>query len=157
MLTPSSEELRQKLDALRATSRRAEEQAADMERMRERIGSVSATATSTDKAVTVTAGPGGAVTDIQFTQEALNQSPSQLSATALSTVREAVADAARQQAEIVQEYAPDGDVLERVMSAQEQMLGTTVERPQPPETHADPPESGPYDEGVPDSFLSREY
>ena len=153
------DDLQRKVDSLKAAARRAEEQQGDVGQLREQIAAVQASITSTDKAVTVIAGPGGSITDIRFTQDALRLSAIQLSSTVMSTVQQAVAAAARKQAEIVQEFVPEGDVLERVLRTQEEMLGTTVERPasqpgqQGSEHHDDR-----HDDDGPDSFLdSRGY
>jgi DNA-binding protein YbaB len=147
------EDLQRKLEELKEAGRRAEQQTADFGRMREEISALQTSVTSADKCVTVTSGPGGSVTGITFTQDAMKLSPLQLSSTVMSTLQQAVAEAARKQAEIVQEYVPDGDVLERVLQTQEQMLGTTLDRPQQQTTTPDPD-----DDDEPDSFLdSRGY
>lgn len=137
------DDLQRKLDALKEAGRRAEEQMGDFSRMREQISELQAAATSADRSVTVTASPGG-VTDIQFTQDALRLSPAQLSSTVMSTLQLAVAEAARKQAEVVQEYVPDSDVLERVMRTQDELFGSHAEQPQ---------QASVDDDEVPDSFL----
>ncbi|MBB5154736.1 YbaB/EbfC family nucleoid-associated protein [Saccharopolyspora phatthalungensis] len=136
------DDLQRKLEALKEAGRRAEEQMGDFSRMREQISELQASATSADRSVTVTAGPGG-VTGIQFTQDALRQSPAQLSGTVMSTLQQAVAEAARKQAEIVQEYVPDSDVRERVLRTQDELFAAPVEQPR----------NAPDDDEFPDSFL----
>ncbi|GAA4620761.1 YbaB/EbfC family nucleoid-associated protein [Saccharopolyspora hordei] len=115
------EDLQRKLEALKEAGRRAEQQVGDFGRMREQINAVEVTTTSPDRSVTVVASPGG-VTDIQFTQDAMRKSPGELSNTVMSTLQQAVAEAARRQAEVVQEHVPDSDVLERVLRTQEQLF-----------------------------------
>ncbi|GAA0504741.1 hypothetical protein GCM10011581_33680 [Saccharopolyspora subtropica] len=138
------DDLQRKLEALKEAGRRAEERMGDFGRMREEISALQASATSADRSVTVTAGPGG-VTDIQFTADALRQTPTQLSDTVMSTLRQAVAEAARMQAEIVQEYLPDSDVRDRVLRTQEELFGAAP---------ADPPsEMVDDEEDMPDTFL----
>ncbi|MCI2417108.1 YbaB/EbfC family nucleoid-associated protein [Saccharopolyspora sp. K220] len=134
------DDMQRKLAALKEAGRRAEEQMGDFGRMREQISELQATATSEDRSVSVTASAGG-VTGIQFTQDALRQSPAQLSNTVLGTLQQAVAEAARKQAEIVQEYVPDSDVLERILRTQDELFGAQVERPQDAPAHDDMPDS----------------
>ena len=154
---PGLEDMQRKLDALKATAERAESQQGDLARMREEITAIEESATSSDKTVTVTAGPGGAVTNVSFTQEAMRLSAIQLSSTVMSTLRQAVAAAARKQAEIVQGHVPEGDVLERVLQTQEEMLGTSIERPTSDSGQQSSARHDDDDEG-PDSFLdSRGY
>ncbi|KAA2251201.1 YbaB/EbfC family DNA-binding protein [Solihabitans fulvus] len=96
--------------------------------MQDEITAVHAAASSPDRTVTVTAGPGGAVTNIQITDRALHQGASALSSAVLAAMHAAVADAARQQAEIVQRYVGDSmNVLDQVLETQAEVLGTPVE------------------------------
>lgn len=134
------EEIQRKLDSLRETGRQAEQRLQGMDQMRERISSIEASVTAQDKTVTVTAGPGGSITNIEFTKDATKLSPIQLSSTVMNTLRQAVAQAAQEQAQVVQEYAPEGDVAERVRRTQEDMLGVRVEPPESPSETAAPDE-----------------
>ncbi len=119
---PDMEELQQKMERLRQMGAQAEQRLQDTDQLSERISAVEAKVTSADKAVTVTAGPGGSVTNIEFTKDATKLSPIQLSSTVMSTLRQAVA-----QAGIVQEFAPEGDIAERVRRTQEEVLGVSTE------------------------------
>ncbi|MFL6120076.1 YbaB/EbfC family nucleoid-associated protein [Actinophytocola sp.] len=83
-------------------------------------------ATSPDQSITVVAGPGGSVTDIRLTDDALRLGAEQLSADLMATVREAVADAARRQAAVVEEFA-GGPVLDQVLETQSEVTGVPVE------------------------------
>lgn len=147
-MSPEIADLQRKLEALQEAGRQAEQQTTDLDRMRDEIGNLRTSATSADKNVTVTSGPGGSVSAIEFTQGALRLTPQQLSSTVMSTLQQAVAEAARKQAEIVQEHVTDSDVLERVLRTQEQMFGSTAG--QPPQTTA---AADVDDDGEPDTFL----
>jgi hypothetical protein len=59
-------------------------------------------ATSADRAVTVVAGPSGSIKDIRLTDQAMRRPPHALAAELMSTLRKAVAQAARRQAGIVE-------------------------------------------------------
>jgi DNA-binding protein YbaB len=97
--------------------------------MKDEIARIQATATSADKAVTVVAGPAGAVLDIRLSEQALKPGSARtLSGSIMSTLRIAVADAARQQAAVVQQYVGDRlNILDRVMSTQQELLGDKIE------------------------------
>ncbi|MDA3624990.1 YbaB/EbfC family nucleoid-associated protein [Saccharopolyspora sp. WRP15-2] len=140
------DDLQRKLEALKEAGRRAEQQMGDFGRMREQISELQVSATSPDRSVTVVASPGG-VTDIQFTQDALRKSPGDLSNLVMSTLQQAVAEAARRQADIVQEYVPDSDVREQVLRTQEQLFNPDANQ------HRSAPADDPGDDDMPDSFL----
>jgi DNA-binding protein YbaB len=92
------------------------------------LESLRVSAVSPDHAVTVSAGPGGAVTDVRVTEAAMRLTPEQLSATIMTTLRTAVADAARTQAAIVQDHVgAETDVLDQVLEVQAEVTGTPVE------------------------------
>lgn len=138
------DDLQRKLEALQEAGRRAEEQMGDFGRMREQISELQVSSTAPDRSVTVIASPGG-VTDIQFTQDAMRKSPGELSSTVMSTLQQAVAEAARRQADIVQEYVPDSDVREQVLRTQEQLFNRGQDQARP--------EAPVDDDDYPDSFL----
>lgn len=93
------------------------------------IAALEASASSPDRSVTVVAGPNGAVKAILFTERAMALGPEALGATALGVLQQAVAAAARQQAEIVQRYVGDDlPVLEQVLQTQAEVFGTTVDQ-----------------------------
>lgn len=96
--------------------------------MKDEIAAIRATASSSDRAVTVVAGPGGAVMDIKLTEQALAASSAQaLGSAIMSTLRLAVADAARQQAAVVQRYVGDRmNLLDRVMNTQQEIFGERI-------------------------------
>ena len=122
------EQLTQAFERFEATKRRADDRLAGYAAVKDKIAEIEATAQSPDRGVTVIAGPGGAVKDLKFTPQALQQGPSALAAATLSTMRTAVAAAARKQAAVVQEFVGDDmNVLDQVLQTQAEMLGTTVE------------------------------
>ncbi|MFD9959114.1 YbaB/EbfC family nucleoid-associated protein [Amycolatopsis sp. NPDC058986] len=108
--------------------RNVDDRLAGIEGMRAELSALEATVTSPDRAVTVVAGPGGAVLDVRFTEEALRQSPQALSAALMSTLREAVAESARRQASIVEEHMGDDlGLTDQVLESQAELFGTSVE------------------------------
>lgn len=94
--------------------------------MQSELETLEVRASTPDQAITVVAGPGGSVRDIRFTEEALRLGPEQLSSELMATVRQAIADAARQQAGIVEEFA-GGPVLDQVLETQSEITGVPVE------------------------------
>jgi DNA-binding protein YbaB len=96
--------------------------------MKIEIAAIKVSVSSADRAVTVVAGPGGAVLDVRLSQDAFRAgSPQALSATVMSTLRLAVADAARRQAEIVQRYVGDRlNIVDRVMATQQELFGDRI-------------------------------
>lgn len=103
-------------------------QLANVGQMQSEIAALEASATSGDHSVTVVAGAGGAIKDIQLTDKALSRSPEALSATLLSTIQQAVAEAARKQAGIVDDLmGGELNVADQVIEAQAQLFGTSPE------------------------------
>ncbi|RZQ64163.1 YbaB/EbfC family nucleoid-associated protein [Amycolatopsis suaedae] len=97
--------------------------------MQSELTTLEAQAVSPDRSVTVVAGPGGSVRDIQLTADAMRQQPQQLAATILATLHRAVADAAQQQAGIVDAHmgaAFNLNLKDQVFEAQAEALGTTA-------------------------------
>lgn len=99
--------------------------------MQQEIVAIETTETSRDGAVTVVAGPSGAVRTITISPSAMTLSAPALSRLVTTTFQQAVAKAARKQAEIVQRYAGDRtDIAARVNKVQEELAN-------PPEPPAD--------------------
>jgi DNA-binding protein YbaB len=83
--------------------------------VRAEIRHLTASATSQDRTVTVTVGPGGAVQRIEFQQQALRLGPERLARTLITVIRKATVDVNREMADLVQPIAPPGvDVLDMV-------------------------------------------
>lgn len=96
--------------------------------MKEEITAIRASSSSSDRSVTVVAGPGGAVIDIKITDDAMRGSAQALGSSIMSALRLAVADGARQQAAIVQRYVGDRlNIVERVMATQKEILGDKIQ------------------------------
>lgn len=127
------EQMRQKLEQMQQANRRAEARAAGFDAMNRELAAVEATAYSADRSVTVVAGINGAVKSIQFSDDIERISPALLSQTVMSTLQEAVAEAARKQASVVQEYVGDDiDLVDRVNRTQERIFGANaphIDRP----------------------------
>jgi DNA-binding protein YbaB len=108
--------------------RDADERFAGLGAMRQELTELRASASSPDGGVTVVTGPGGAVLDVRFTDTALAKGAQALSAAVMATLREAVGEAARRQAVLVQEHlGDDTGLVERVLETQAEAFGTTVE------------------------------
>jgi DNA-binding protein YbaB len=135
-------------------SQSTEERLAHYAEMKEEISAVRATVSSSDRAITVVAGAGGSVMDIQVADQALRGANAQtLGRTIMSTIQLALAKAAKAQAEVVQRYVGDRmNILDRVNAVQQeffdkakeeaaregQQLGQRSAPPAPP-AHAAPP------------------
>jgi DNA-binding protein YbaB len=117
---------------LAAFQRNVEQAGKDADRytlMQQEIVAIETTETSRDGGVTVVAGPAGAVRSITISPSAMGMSAPALSRLVTTTFQQAVAKAARQQAEIVQRYAGDRtDIADRVNKVQEELANP----PQPP-------------------------
>src|SRR5438105_3368607 len=119
-MQPSSD---QRLAAVMEAGQRAEQRLARYQQMQEELKSLEVKASSPDRAVTVVAGPNGAIKDVQLTDDALRMSAQTLSRAVLGTIQRAAADAARRMAEIVRDHAGErADVVARVAVAQEEAL-----------------------------------
>lgn len=135
------ERLAAEFERFQAKIKQAEVKFAGVGEMQDRLTQLEAVATSADRSVRVVAGAGGAVTDLQLTPEALRQPAPALAATIMKTLREAVAEAVRRQAGIVDETVGDAfgvNTSEQVRQAQEEALKTAVDglAPQPVEPPA---------------------
>jgi DNA-binding protein YbaB len=106
--------------------RNADDRFAGLDAMQQELTGLRATATSPDGGVTVVTGPGGAVLDVEFTDAALAKGPQALSAALMGTLRDAVGEAARRQAVIVQEHLGGDGLVEHVLETQAEAFGTSV-------------------------------
>lgn len=105
-----------------------DDQFQNLGQLQSQIAELEATATSSDRSITVVAGPGGSIKDIQFTEDALRQRPQALSSALLSTLQQAVAEAARKQAGVVEEqFGGDMNLTDQVIESQAQLFGTSPE------------------------------
>lgn len=110
-------------------SHSTEERLAHYGEMKEEISAVRATVSSNDRAVTVVAGAGGSVLDIQVADQALRGANAQtLGRMIMSTIQLALAKAAKAQAEVVQRYVGDRmNILERVNAVQQEFFDKAKE------------------------------
>lgn len=140
------EHLVAEFERFRAGVRDADDRFAGLGAMQQQLTELRASAASPDGGVTVVTGPGGAVLDVKFTEAALARGPQALSATLLATLREAVGEAARRQAVLVEAHMGDDlGLVEQVLETQAVAFGTTVEElrsklPEAPEEPAAPPD-----------------
>src|SRR5699024_532679 len=102
----------------------ANEQFNNLDQLQSDVGEIEATTRSNDQTVSVTAGPGGGITDITFTAQALRRQPDDLTNDVDATLREAVADAPRQQASIVDPHMGHNgfDASARVIATQAELF-----------------------------------
>jgi DNA-binding protein YbaB len=100
----------------------------DLAGMQSELAALEVSVTSPDRAVTVVAGVGGSIQDIRFTETAMQLGSQRLSGVVMAAVQEAIAEAARRQAGIVQEYVGgDVPVLDQVLETQSQVTGVPVD------------------------------
>jgi DNA-binding protein YbaB len=136
MMTAEFDQLVAEFEQFQAQIKNMDDRFEQLAGMQGELASLEVTATSPDHAVTVVAGPGGAVRDIRLTEEALELGAERLGSVLMQTLQNAVADAARQQAGIVEEFA-GGPVLDQVLETQSELTGVPVEelrakvRPEP--------------------------
>lgn len=97
--------------------------------MQTELSALETSASNTDGSVTVVAGPGGSVKDIRLTDKAMNQTPQALASSIKSTLQEAVADAARKQAGIVDDHMSGMgmNVTDQVIETQAEAFGMSKE------------------------------
>ncbi|MGW4207384.1 YbaB/EbfC family nucleoid-associated protein [Lentzea sp. NPDC004789] len=125
------EQMRQKLEFFEQANRAADARAAGYDAMGGELRGVEASVQSPDRAVTVIAGLSGSIKDIRFSEDARKLSPAQLSQSVMSALQQAVAAAARQQAEIVQSHT-DLPIAERVQQTQQEIFGRPADAPPRP-------------------------
>lgn len=104
-----------------------DEQFANLGELQRQVADLEAVAKSPDRSITVVAGPGGSIKDVQFTEDALRQQPQALSSALVATIQEAVAEAARKQASVVDEQFSGMNATDQVLDAQAQLFGTSPE------------------------------
>ncbi|MFE5564463.1 MULTISPECIES: YbaB/EbfC family nucleoid-associated protein [Amycolatopsis] len=122
------EQLVAQFDKFQSQLQNVDDRLANVGGMQDELSRIEATASSSDRSVTVVAGPGGAIMDVKFTEDALRQRPDALSAALMSTIQQAVAEAARKQATIVEEHMGDDlNLVDQVLETQADLFGTTVE------------------------------
>jgi DNA-binding protein YbaB len=127
-MTAEFDQLVAEFEAFQAQIKNVDDRFEQLAEMRSELESLQVSATSADRSVTVVAGPGGSVLDVRLTEDALRLGAARLGATIMSTLQDAIAEAARQQAGIVQEYVgDDAPVLDQVLETQAEVTGVPVE------------------------------
>lgn len=127
-MTAEFDQLVAEFEEFQAGIKNVDDRFARLAGMQDELAALQVSAVSPDHAVTVVAGPGAAVTDVRVTEAAMRLTPEQLSSTIMTTLRAAVADAARTQAAIVQDHVGDeADVLDQVLETQSEVTGVPVE------------------------------
>ncbi|MFE2750981.1 YbaB/EbfC family nucleoid-associated protein [Actinosynnema sp. NPDC059335] len=113
-------------DQFQARLHRVDRQVDGIGRMQQELATMEAVATSPDGAVTVVAGPSGSIKDIRLTDQAVRRPPHALAAALMGTLRQAVAEAARRQAGIVEHALGDDlHLTDQVLETQAQLFGVT--------------------------------
>lgn len=115
--------------------KQAEVKFSGLAEMRDQLARLEAVATSPDRTVRVVAGASGAVLDLQLTPEAMRKPAPALAAMIMTTLRTAVAEAARRQAGIVDENVGGAfglDTTDRVKQAQAEALDVQPKAKRPP-------------------------
>lgn len=125
-MTAEFDQLVAEFEAFQARIHNVDDRFEQLAGMQSELESLEVSASSPDHSVTVVAGPAGSVRDIRLTEDALRHGAQRLGSMIMSTLQEAVADAARQQAGIVQEYV-DAPVLDQVLETQSEVTGVPVE------------------------------
>lgn len=122
------EQLRKQYAKFRASLTQVENPLEQVNRMKEELGGLAASVTSPSGKVTVVAGTGGSIRDIVLSEDAVQIPASALAAELKSTLAQAVATSARQQARIVDEHMGGQlNAYQRVLENQAEAFGTTVE------------------------------
>ncbi|CCH32096.1 YbaB/EbfC family nucleoid-associated protein [Saccharothrix espanaensis] len=113
-------------EQFQAKLHRVDDQAAGIGELQRELAAMEVVATSPDRAVTVVAGPSGAIKDIRLADHAMRRPPHALAAALMATLRQAVAEAARRQAGIVEHaLGDDMHLTDQVLETQAQLFGVT--------------------------------
>ncbi|MEV6714957.1 YbaB/EbfC family nucleoid-associated protein [Lentzea sp. NPDC051208] len=122
------EQLVAQFEQFQSRMQRVDQQFANIGEMQQQLTEMEAVATSADRAVTVVAGPSGSIKAIKLTEHAMRRSAHALAAELMSTLQQAVAEAARRQAGIVEDAIGDGMKLsDQVLETQAQLFGMSKE------------------------------
>ncbi|MBB5806678.1 DNA-binding protein YbaB [Saccharothrix ecbatanensis] len=132
-------------EQFQAKIQRVDQQVAGIGEMQQELAALEVVATSPDRAVTVVAGPSGAIKDIRLTDQAMRRPPHALAGALMATLRQAVAEAARRQAGIVENaLGDDMHLTDQILETQAQLFGVSPQEmramtEQPPPTPPPPP------------------
>lgn len=122
------EQLVAQFERFQSKMQRVEQDFSKVGEMQQQLAEMEAVATSADRAVTVVAGPSGAIKDIRLTDLAMRRPPAALASELMSTLQKAIAEAARLQAGIVEGAMGTGmNLSAQVMETQAQLFGMSKE------------------------------
>ncbi|WP_390827108.1 YbaB/EbfC family nucleoid-associated protein [Lentzea alba] len=128
MPSAAFEQLVAQFEQFQSRMQRVDQQFANIGEMQQQLTELEAVATSADRAVTVVAGPSGSIKAIRLTDLAMRRPPHALAAELMSTLQQAVAEAARRQAGIVEGAVGDDMKLsDQVLETQAQLFGMSKE------------------------------
>ncbi len=128
MPSAAFEQLVAQFERFQSQMQRVDQQFANVGEMQQQLTEMEAVATSADRAVTVVAGPSGTIKDIRLTDQAMRRPPHALAAELMTTLRQAVAEAARRQAGIVEgAIGDDMKLSDQVLETQAQLFGMSKE------------------------------
>ncbi|MFJ6670594.1 YbaB/EbfC family nucleoid-associated protein [Actinosynnema sp. NPDC091369] len=139
-------------EQFQAKLHRVDQQVAGLDRMQEELAALEVVAVSPDRAVTVVAGPSGAIKDIRLSDHALRRPAPALAGAIMGTLRQAVAEAARRQAGIVEHaLGDDMRLTDQVLETQAQLFGVSPQelRTMTERAAQDPPPAAPPYAGRP--------
>lgn len=162
-MSAAFDQLVAQFEQFQASIQRVDQRVAGVGEMQQELAALEVVATSPDRAVTVVAGPSGAIKDIRLTDQAMRRPPHALAGALMATLRQAVAEAARRQAGIVENaLGDDMNLTEQVLETQAQLFGVSpqelramTEQPPPSQTpppvppRPGPPPAGPFPAGRP--------
>lgn len=137
-------------EQFQAKLHRVDDQVAGIGEMQQELAALEVVATSPDRAVTVVAGPSGAIKDIRLADHAMRRPPQALAGALMATLRQAVAEAARRQAGIVEHaLGDDMHLTDQILETQAELFGVTPQElramtEQPPPGQAPLPAAPPY-------------
>ncbi|MFI6101982.1 YbaB/EbfC family nucleoid-associated protein [Lentzea sp. NPDC051213] len=150
MPSAAFEQLVAQFERFQSQMQRVDQQFANVGEMQQQLTELEAVATTADRAVTVVAGPSGSIKAIRLTDLAMRRPPHALAAELMTTLQQAVAEAARRQAGIVEgAIGDDMKLSDQVLETQAQLFGMSKEdlrataagdgTAPPPVTHQQPP------------------
>lgn len=122
-MSEQADDLLRRIEAIDTAAADNRRRAESYQRMSDELKTVEVTVGSPDGTVTVTAGAGGEIKSITFTDRIRTTSPQALSAVVMHTLAAARASAARSQAEVVRRGLGDTALLDKVLRSDGELFG----------------------------------
>jgi DNA-binding protein YbaB len=122
-MSETTKQLLARIEAIDTAAANNSMRAESYRRMADELKDAQGHGTSPDGVVSVVAGPGGAVTAVNFSERVRDTPPEVLSADIMRAIAEAQASAARLQAEVVRRGLGGTELLDRVLDSDEQLFG----------------------------------